>query len=77
MKVQDPIGEQEQKIAADITSGLCQSDLSGWAITWGPVLSSDFERTFMMYVAGNSGSGEYAVVIRGTRCERRGEESAA
>jgi len=58
--------EQEAKIAADITSGLSQLDLNGWPITWGPVLSDDFERTFMMYVAGHSHLNEFAVVIRGT-----------
>lgn len=62
----EPISQQEQAIAADITSGLSQLGLSDWSITWGPVLSDDIERTFMMYVAGNSVSGEYAVVIRGT-----------
>jgi hypothetical protein len=61
------ITHQEKAIATDINSGLQQLGLSSdWSITWGPVLSTDIARAFMMYVAGNSSSGEYAVVIRGT-----------
>lgn len=59
----ESVPQQQGRMYADIDSAL-RTALPGWEVAWGPGLSAD--RANMMYIAGNRGSNEYAVVIRGT-----------
>jgi len=61
-----PLCEQEHRIKKAIKKGMESPayNLGDWSVPWGPVLSED--SIFMMYVAGNQKSNEYAVVVRGT-----------
>jgi len=54
---------QQQMIDA-INLGLLSTGHADWTVTWGPALDAD--RSNMMYVAGNSTCGQFAVSVRGT-----------
>lgn len=56
---------QAARMRKDINAALKSSDdYSDWQIAWGPGLNQD--RSNMLFVAGNSTTNHYAVVVRGT-----------
>ena len=60
----ESIAQQEARMLNDINASLDQPPSQGWEVSWGPKLNDD--RSNMMYIAGNPGTNQYAVVIRGT-----------
>lgn len=61
--------DQEKRMFADINTALSSlgsqnAIATGWEVVWGPSLGDG--RANMMYVAGNTTTNQYAVVVRGT-----------
>jgi Lipase (class 3) len=60
----ETVQAQAARMRTDINAALSASPYPQWQVAWGPGLSDD--RSNMMYVAGSTAAGEYAVIIRGT-----------